>query len=53
MLVEVYNSSEVIQERSVRASERVCISEKHIEEEQDDDDDDEDEEERGGGGWKL
>jgi len=37
MLVEVYNSSEVIQERSVR------ISEKHIEEEQDDDDDDEDE----------
>jgi hypothetical protein len=38
-----------VQERSVRASERVCISEKHIEEEQDDDDDDEDEEERGGG----
>ncbi len=41
----------MIQERSVRASERVCTSEKHIEEEQDDDDDDEDEdeEERGGG----
>jgi hypothetical protein len=50
MLVEVYNSSQVIQERSVRASKRVCTSEKHIEEEQDDDDDDdEDGEERGGG----
>jgi hypothetical protein len=48
MLVEVYNSSQVIQERSVRASERVCTSEKHIEQEQDDDDD-EDEEERVGG----
>jgi len=46
MLVEFYNSSQVIQERTVRASERVCTSEKHIEEEQDDDDD---EEERGGG----
>ncbi len=42
-----------VQERSVRASERVCISEKHIEEEQDDDDDDEDEEERGGGGVEI